>query len=47
MKNFKRRHFCKKITYSLLALNLLPSIAFANSGDNEVIGQNLEINGKK
>lgn len=47
IKDIKKRHFCKNATYTFLALNILPSIVFANSDSNEVIGQNLEINGKK
>ena len=46
MKNYSKRHFCKSIAYSFLALNFIPSISLANSSNNEVMGQSLEINGK-
>ena len=41
----KRRNFCKNVLYSFLTYNILPSLVFANSNGNEIIGNSLILDG--
>jgi len=43
----KRRLFCKSAIYSFLAYNIFPTLSYANSNKNEIIGNSLLVDGKE